>query len=96
MRVLLVDDEEVILDSLAPVISSQGHEVVTATDGRTALATLSAGSFSLVLLDLGLPDIDGIELIAKCKELSDAAVIILSARHLEADKVRALDEGADD
>ncbi len=52
--------------------------------------------FDLVLLDLGLPDADGMEIIARLKQLTDASIIILSARHMEAEKVKALDEGADD
>ena len=96
MRVLLVDDESVIVDSLSPVLTGQGHEVLSAPNAGKALEKVAHGSIDLVLLDLGLPDVDGIEIIAKIKELSDASVIILSARHLEKDKVRALDEGSDD
>lgn len=96
MRVLLVDDESVIVDSLSPVLAGEGHDVLSAPNATKALEQVSSGAIDLVLLDLGLPDIDGIEIIAKIKELSDASIIILSARHLEVDKVRALDEGSDD
>lgn len=96
MKVLIVDDEEVIVESLMPVLTGQGHDVISAGNAARALEAVARGGIDLVLLDLGLPDIDGIEIIAKIKELSDAAIVILSARHLEADKVRALDEGSDD
>lgn len=96
MNILLVDDEPAIISALKPVLSAQGHAVATAANGREALEEAQRASLELVLLDLGLPDTDGTDIIAKLKALTDAAVIVLSARHLESDKVRALDEGADD
>ncbi|HSG34358.1 MAG TPA: response regulator transcription factor [Sphingomonadaceae bacterium] len=96
MRILLVDDEAAILRTLVPVLEAQGHTTSTATTAAAALAAAEAGEFDIVLLDLGLPDADGVEIIARLKVLNEAMVIVLSARHLEKDKVRALDEGADD
>lgn len=96
MQILIVDDEPAILWSLQPVLASQGHSIQVAGDAAEALERASGQAFDLVLLDLGLPDADGVEIIAKLKELTEASVIILSARHLEAEKVRALDAGADD
>ena len=96
MKVLVIDDETVIVDSLTPVLSGQGYQVLSACNGAQALEKIARDPVDLVLLDLGLPDVDGIEIIAKIKELSEASVIVLSARHQEADKVRALDEGSDD
>lgn len=96
MKILIVDDEPAIVTALAPALESQGWEIKSAGTAAAALATAEDGQFDVVLLDLGLPDADGIEIIGKLKELSDAMIIVLSARHLEAEKVRALDEGADD
>jgi len=96
MRILIVDDEPAIISSLVPALEAQGHETIAAANAAGALAAAEASEFDVVLLDLGLPDADGIEIIGKLKEYSEPTVIILSARHLEEEKVRALDEGADD
>lgn len=96
MRILVVDDEPSIIDALRPVLQSLGHDVVEAANGKQALEAIAASHIDLVLLDLGLPDADGIELIPTIKRTAKAALIVISARHLEKDKVRALDEGADD
>lgn len=96
MNILLVDDEPAIATALGPVLVSQGHSLSTAESAAAALQAASGCRFDLVLLDLGLPDADGVEIIGKLKQLTEAEIIILSARHLEAEKVRALDEGADD
>src|SRR5690606_35873013 len=96
MRILIVDDEPAIVAALQPVLAAQGHALSSAETAIEALALAEETPIELVLLDLGLPDADGVEIIAKLKAISGAAVIVLSARHLEADKVRALDEGADD
>lgn len=91
MKILMVDDEPAILGALGPVLTAQGHTLLTATDATEALGTAEKNAIDLVLLDLGLPDADGTEIIARLKEISGAAIIILSARHLESEKVRALD-----
>lgn len=96
MKILLVDDEPAILGALGPVLMGQGHVLLSAADATEALDAATKNAIDLVLLDLGLPDADGIEIIARLKEISGAAIIILSARHLESEKVKALDEGADD
>ena len=95
MNILIVDDEPSIISALRPVLQAHGHVVTSAADAREALVQAESKAFDLVLLDLGLPDADGIDIIAKLKALG-SAVIVLSARHLESEKVRALDEGADD
>ncbi|WP_336978563.1 response regulator transcription factor [Altererythrobacter fulvus] len=95
MNILLVDDEPAIVTALSPVLQSQGYFITSAESAASALKTAEMKQFDLVLLDLGLPDADGVDIIAKLKQLCHA-VIILSARHQEAEKVRALDEGADD
>ncbi|WP_394728907.1 response regulator [Altererythrobacter sp. GH1-8] len=96
MNILIVDDEPSIIDTLRPVLASLGHEVVEASNGTEALKVVENEALDLVLLDLGLPDTDGCDLIAPIKETAKASLIVISARHLEKDKVRALDLGADD
>lgn len=96
MQILIVDDEPSIIDALKPVLVSLGHEVISAADGKQALEAIGKSHIDLVLLDLGLPDADGIELIPTIKGTAKAGLIVVSARHLEKDRVRALDEGADD
>ncbi|KUO51891.1 MAG: two-component system response regulator [Sphingomonadales bacterium BRH_c3] len=96
MNILIVDDEPSIIDTLRPVLASLGHEVIEAGNGAQALQAVETAALDLVLLDLGLPDTDGCDLIAPIKDLAKASLIVISARHLEKDKVRALDIGADD
>ncbi len=96
MHILIVDDEPAIVAALQPVLAAQGHELSFAATAVEALQQAETTTLELVLLDLGLPDADGVEIIAKLKQITGATVIVLSARHLEHEKVRALDEGADD
>lgn len=96
MRILAVDDEPQILRALRTSLTARGHEVVTAPNGETALDALSSGQFDLVILDLGLPGIDGVEVIRRLRNWSAVPVIVLSVRDAQADKVSALDAGADD
>jgi two-component system KDP operon response regulator KdpE len=96
MNILVIDDEPAIIGALVPALEAQDYCTTTAENAAEALAAANHGKFDVVLLDLGLPDADGIDIIAKLKAISEAVVIVLSARHLEAEKVRALDEGADD
>lgn len=96
MKILIVDDEPSLIDALRPILIAIGHSVCDANDGKTALEMVKSTDLDLVLLDLGLPDTDGCDLIASIKTKAQASVVVISARHLEKDKVRALDEGADD
>jgi len=96
VRILAVDDEPQILRALRTSLTARGHEVVTAPNGETALDSLSSGQFDLVILDLGLPGIDGVEVIRRLRNWSAVPVIVLSVRDAQADKVAALDAGADD
>ncbi|MXO86454.1 response regulator [Altererythrobacter aurantiacus] len=96
MNILIVDDEPSIIRALKPVLTALSHDVFEAATGSAALQMVRQSTIDIVLLDLGLPDADGSELIAPLKDEAGASVLVLSARHLEADKVRALDEGADD
>lgn len=95
-RILCIDDEPAILRLLTVVLASDGHEVVTATSGREALAIVGRGEIDAVLLDLGLPDRDGLELIAAIRSLAPAPILVVSARSDVAEKVTALDLGACD
>ena len=95
-RILLVDDEPSILATMAPLLRAQGYEVTTATNGQGALDTVDRQVPQLVILDLGLPDIDGIEVCRRLREGRSMPILILSARGAETDKVTALDVGADD
>jgi two-component system, OmpR family, KDP operon response regulator KdpE len=95
-RILLVDDELSIQRAVAPLLRSRGYEVDVAENGATALEIIANESPDLVVLDLGLPDIEGAEVCRRIRESSLIPIIILSARGGEADKVAALDIGADD
>ncbi len=95
-RVLVVDDEPQILRALRINLSARGYEVSTAVDGASALRAAAERSPEVVVLDLGLPDMDGTEVLAGIRGWSKVPVIVLSARTDSADKVEALDAGADD
>ena len=96
MKVLAVDDEPQILRALRTSLSARGHYVSTAPNGETALDVLSAREVDIVVLDLGLPGIDGIEVIRRLRSWSSVPVIVLTVRDAQSDKVSALDAGADD
>jgi two-component system, OmpR family, response regulator RegX3 len=95
-RVLVVDDEPALLDAVGYALRSEGFEVATATDGEDALQTLSADSIELVVLDIMLPRLSGIEVCRRMREASDVPIILLSARDAEVDRVLGLESGADD
>ena len=95
-RVLLVDDEPQLLRALRINLRARQYEVDTAADGSTALATAARHPPDIVILDLGLPDIDGVEVVRGLRGWSSVPIIVLSARETQADKVAALDAGADD
>ena len=95
-RILVVDDEPGILAAMVPLLESRGYEVATATSGHAALEVFDRHPAHLVILDLGLPDLDGVEVCRRLREGRAVPIIILSARGAETDKVGALDAGADD
>lgn len=95
-RILIVDDEPNILGTVAPLLRARGYEVYTAMDGRSAMEAVDRDKPDLIVLDLGLPDIDGVDLCRKIRDVVSAPIVVLSARGAEGDKVRALDVGADD
>lgn len=95
-RVLVVDDEPQIRRFLRPALEHERWQVIEAETGRDALLQASTRRPDIVLLDLGLPDMEGIEVLRQLRSWSSAPVIILSARGAELQKVEALDSGADD
>ncbi|HYZ33394.1 MAG TPA: response regulator [Crenalkalicoccus sp.] len=95
-RVLVVDDEPQIHRFLAPALQAAGFEPLRAETGREGLRLALTRAPAAVLLDLGLPDMDGKEVLARLRATSAVPVIVLSARDREAEKVAALDAGADD
>lgn len=96
LHILVVDDEPSLIDVLQPVLETAGYRITVAPDGRSAMAAIEAFEFDLLLLDLGLPDIDGKSLLQRIRLDQDVPIIVVSARHQEAEKIAALDEGADD
>jgi len=95
-RILVVDDEPQIQRFLKPSLTAAGYEVVEAMTGAEALKAVATQAPDLVILDLGLPDMDGKEVIASLRGWSDIPILILSARDRESEKIAALDLGADD
>jgi two-component system KDP operon response regulator KdpE len=94
--VLVIEDEPPIRRFLRPTLTSQGYRLVEAESGEDGLIQAATRQPDLVILDLGLPDLDGLEVIRRLREWSPVPIIVLSARGAESDKVAALDAGADD
>lgn len=95
-RILVVDDEPSLSRALKINLSARGYQVITAADAGAALRAMADAHVDLVLLDLGLPDADGMEVLAGIRGWSSVPIIVLSARQAADDKVEALDAGADD
>ena len=95
-RILLVDDEVSIQRAMVPLLRSRGYEVTVAGTAREALASVEGERPDLIVLDLGLPDMDGMEVCRRVRARWGTPIVVLSARGAEKDKVVALDEGADD
>jgi two-component system, OmpR family, KDP operon response regulator KdpE len=95
-RVLVVDDEPQLLRAMRITLRARGYEVETAADGRTALDLAASRHPEVIVLDLGLPDLDGVEVIQGLRPWFTAPIVVLSARQDSDDKVAALDAGADD
>jgi two-component system KDP operon response regulator KdpE len=95
-RILVVDDERAIVRSLSAALEARGYRVEVARDGAEALDRAASTAPDLVVLDLGLPDIDGIEVCRRIRAWSDVPIVVLTAEGADEVKVLALDEGADD
>ncbi|AUB52968.1 MULTISPECIES: response regulator transcription factor [Enterococcus] len=95
-KVLLIEDDPTITDFMEVVLAKEHYHVTIATTGMEALHVFQEDSFDLILLDLGLPDIDGIELLKIIRKRLATPLIVISARNNEHEKVKALDLGADD
>lgn len=95
-RVLVVDDDPQLVRALAINLRARGYQVDVASDGASALEEAAQMSPDVVIVDLGLPDMDGIQVVRGIRRLSGVPVVVLSARDASTDKVQALDAGADD
>ncbi|MBV1693092.1 MAG: response regulator [Hyphomicrobiales bacterium] len=95
-RVLVVDDEPQIQRFLKPSLAAAGYDVIAAVNGTEALKAAATQAPDVVLLDLGLPDMDGKDVISELRTWSKVPIVVLSARDREAEKIAALDLGADD
>ena len=95
-KVLIVEDEKTISSFMQTVLSSNGYDVLCASNGSAAYAMISSHCPDVVILDLGLPDIDGLDVLKAMRQWTHMPVIVVSARSHERDKVEALDMGADD
>lgn len=95
-RILLIEDEPQMRRFLRITLQGQGYELIEAITGQDGLTQVATRNPDIVLLDLGLPDIDGLEVTERLREWSRVPIIVLSAREQEEDKIKALDAGADD
>lgn len=96
LNILIIEDEKSICDFISKTLNSHEYKTTTASSGKEGMAIMTSTLPDLVLLDLGLPDMDGIEIIKKTREWSSLPIIVISARTQEREKVTALDAGADD
>jgi two-component system, OmpR family, KDP operon response regulator KdpE len=94
--ILLIEDEPQMRRFLRVTLQAHGYQLIESATGEEGLLQIATRNPDVVLLDLGLPDIDGIEVTRRLREWSQVSVIVLSAREQEEDKIRALDAGADD
>lgn len=94
--ILVVEDDAPIRNLIATTLKAHDYRFTLATDGETALREASTSNPDIMLLDLGLPDLDGVEIIRRVRSWSDMPIIVVSARSEDSDKIEALDSGADD
>ena len=95
-KILIVEDEKSIAHFISTILNTNGYEAILARSGAEALSMISSHCPDLVILDLGLPDMDGLEVLQQLRAWSSLPVVVVSARSHEKDKVTALDLGADD
>lgn len=94
--ILVVEDDRSIQNLMVTTLKAHDYKYLTATNGETAILEASSHNPDIILLDLGLPDMDGIDIIKKIRTWSDVPIIVISARSEDTDKIEALDAGADD
>ena len=95
-KVLVIEDEKSISHFISTVLNNNGYEAMQARTGSEALSMITSHCPDLIILDLGLPDMDGVEVIRRIRSWSNAPIIVISARSEDSDKIDALDAGADD
>ena len=95
-HILVIDDEPQIQRAIRTILTEKGFRVTTASNGEEGLTLAAANEPDIIILDLGLPDMDGVEVCSRLREWTQTPIIILSVRDSERDKVSALDKGADD
>lgn len=95
-KLLVIDDERAILRAVATGLRARGYEVITAETGQEGLSRAALDAPDVIILDLGLPDLDGVEVCRRVRQWTETPIVVLSAHGTEARKVEALDEGADD
>ena len=96
MKILVVDDEKLLVKGMRFNLENEGYEVETAYDGKTAVELARNGSFDLIILDVMMPEMDGLETCMHIREFSDVPVIMLTARSEDTDKLMGFEYGADD
>ncbi len=96
IQILIVEDEAPIRNLILVTMSSHGYRYLTAANGNSAIMEAASHNPDIMLLDLGLPDMDGVEVIRKIRTWSNMPIIVISARSDDSDKIEALDAGADD
>ena len=96
MKILLIEDDSSVRSFMRVLLSAQNYEILEATNGNQGITLALSQTFDLIILDLGLPDVDGLDVLARIRPFIHCAVIVVSARDKENDKIIALDSGADD
>ncbi len=96
MKILVVDDEELLVKGIKFNLQNEGYEVITGTDGAQAIALAKDPSVSLIVLDVMMPEIDGLEACRRIREFSNVPIIMLTARSQDMDKLLGFEQGADD
>lgn len=96
IKILVVEDDKSVRNLISTTLQINDYEYDQAVDGKSSLKLLTSNKYDIVFIDLGLPDIDGIEVINKFREFSTTPIIVISARSNDEDKIEALDAGADD
>ena len=95
-KVLIIEDERRISNFISTILSANGYGALTALSGAEARSMIASHCPDVIILDLGLPDMDGVDIIRKVRGWTSMPIIVISARSEDADKVEALDAGADD